>query len=555
MMHNSYLILRFNSLLLISIFFLLSIISYPQHKYSRFLENSKNGIWIADNGDGTYKNPIIYSDYSDPDVIRVGDDYFLTSSSFVNTPGLPILHSKDLVNWKIVNYVFNNIPYGKFDKPQHGNGVWAPSIRYHNGEFYIYYGDPDYGILMSKTKDPFGKWEPLTLVKEARGWIDPCPLWDDDGNAYLVHAMAKSRAGIKSILIMNKMSDDGKTLLDDGVLIFDGTKNHPTIEGPKLYKRNGYYYIMAPAGGVSTGWQVVLRSRNVFGPYEDKVVLHQGSTTINGPHQGGWVEIQSGESWFIHFQDKDAYGRILHLQPVKWVNDWPIIGKERDTSEIGEPVLAYKKPDAGNQYPISIIQTNDEFNTGELDLQWQWEANHSEEWYSLKDNKGNLRLNSIPLDSDTTRIWDIPNVIAQKFPAPEYTVTTKLKFSPKKAGEKTGLIITGMNYAYLSISNKTVNNNLISLTTCMNADSGGHEDIIESKSISNDNIYLRVEVKNGGICHFSYSADGKKFISIGKEFIARKGKWIGAKVGLFATAPYQSKMSGYADYDWFRFSK
>jgi beta-xylosidase len=528
----------------IPISFLLSIISYPQNKNFQSLENVKNEVWVADNGDGTYKNPIIYADYSDPDIIRVGEDYFLTSSSFVNTPGLPILHSKDLVNWKIVNYVFNNIPYGKFEKPQHGNGVWAPSIRYHNGEFYIYYGDPDYGIFLSKTKDPFGKWEPLTLIRQAIGWIDPCPLWDDDGNAYLVHAWAKSRAGINSILI----------LLDDGVLIFDGKKNSPTIEGPKFYKRNGYYYIMAPAGGVSTGWQTVLRSKNVSGPYEDKVVMHQGNSTINGPHQGGLVETQTGESWFIHFQDKDAYGRILHLQPVKWVNDWPVIGIVKDTSGIGEPVLTYKKPDVGHQYPPSVIGTKDEFNTRKLSLQWQWEANHSEDWYSLTINQGNLRLFSIPLDSDTNKIWDIPNVIVQKFPAPEFTVTTKLIFSPKEVGENTGLIITGMNYAYLSIS-KTINKNLLSLTICLNADSGGKEDIIETKDVPFDNIYLRAEIKNGGICYFSYSEDGKKFMRIGKEFIARKGKWIGAKVGLFAIAPYQTKLSGYADYDWFRFSK
>jgi beta-xylosidase len=350
------------------------------------------------------------------------------------------------------------------------------------------------------------------------------------------------------------MSPDGKTLIDDGVLIFDGKTNNPTMEGPKFYKRNGYYYIMAPAGGVSTGWQTVLRSKNVLGPYEDKVVMHQGSTAINGPHQGGWVETQTGEFWFIHFQDKDAYGRILHLQPMRWVNDWPVIGMDKDNSGTGEPVLTYRNPDTGHQYPISIMQTSDEFNGGKPGLQWQWEANHSEEWYSLTQNKGNMRLFAVPLDSGTIRIWDIPNVIAQKFPAPEFTVTTKLKFSLKEAGEKTGLVITGMDYAYLGMT-KYADRDILSVTICLNADSGGREEIIESKNVSIDNIYLRVEVKNGGKCQFSYSEDGKIFMSIGKEFTARKGKWIGAKVGLFATAPYQSKMPGFADYDWFRFSK
>jgi beta-xylosidase len=553
-MHKRYYKLRFILPLLIPIFFLISIYSFSQNKRTKFIVNNKNEVWVADNRDGTYKNPIIYADYSDPDVIRVGDDYFLTSSSFVNTPGLPILHSKDLVNWRIVNHVIDNIPYGDFNKPRHGNGVWAPCIRYHNGEFYVYYGDPDYGVFMSKTKDPFGKWDTLTLVKKARGWIDPCPLWDNDGKAYLVHAFAKSRAGINGILVLYRMSPDGKTLLDDGALIFDGKTNNPTIEGPKFYKRNGYYYIMAPAGGVSTGWQTVLRSKNVLGPYEDKIVMHQGSTAINGPHQGGWVETQTGESWFIHFQDKDAYGRILHLQPVKWLNDWPVIGEDKDNSRTGEPVLTYNKPNVGHKYPISVIQTNDEFDTDKPGLQWQWEGNHSEEWYSLTDNKGNMRLFVIPMDSDTLRIWDIPNVIAQKFPAPEFIATTKLKYSPKEAGEKTGLVITGMNYAYLSIT-KTVDKDILSMTICLNADSGGQEEIVESKNVSSDNIYLRVEVKNGGKCQFSYSEDGKIFMIIGKEFTARKGKWIGAKVGLFATAPYHSKMQGFADYDWFRLSK
>jgi beta-xylosidase len=553
-MYNRDIKISTSPLLLISISFLLCISSFAQKKSSQLSEDTKKEVWVSDNGNGTYNNPIIYSDYSDPEVIRVGDDYFLTSSSFANTPGLPILHSKDLVNWKIVNYVFNNIPYGNFDKPRHGNGVWAPSIRYHNGEFYIYYGDPDYGIFMSKTKDPFGKWDTLILVKQAKGWIDPCPFWDDDGKAYLVHAFAKSRAGINGILVLNRMSTDGKTLLDDGVLVYDGKTNNPTIEGPKFYKRNGYYYIMAPAGGVSMGWQTVLRSKNVFGPYEDKVVMRQGNTAINGPHQGGWVETQTGESWFIHFQDKDVYGRILHLQPVKWINDWPVIGEDKDNSGTGEPVLTHNKPNVGARYPISSIQTDDEFNTGKLGLQWQWEGNHSEEWYSLTESKGNLRLMSVPMDSDTSRIWDIPNVIAQKFPAPEFTVTTKLKFSPKEAGEKTGLVIIGMSYAYLSLT-KVVDKDILAMTICMNADSGGKEEIVESKDVSYENLYLRVEVKNGGKCQFSYSDNGKMFRSVGKEFTTRKGKWTGAKVGLFATAPYQSKMTGYADYDWFRFSK
>ena len=319
-------------------------------------------VWVADNGDGTYKNPVLHADYSDPDLIRVGDDYYLTASSFNYVPSLPILHSKDLINWTIIGNVFTKQPpFETYDSVQHGGGVWAPAIRYHNGEFYIYYPDPDLGIYMVKSKNPSGPWSAPLLVKKAKGWIDPCPFWDEDGKAYLINGMAGSRAGIKSCLILSQMSQDGTILYDDGVMVFDGHDKNPTIEGPKMYKRNGYYYIMAPAGGVGKGWELAMRSKNIYGPYEQKVVLEQGLSTTNGPHQGGWVETQTGESWFLHFQDKDAYGRIAHLEPVKWVNDWPLMGVDKDGNGIGEPVLTYQKPNVGKTYPIETPQESDEF--------------------------------------------------------------------------------------------------------------------------------------------------------------------------------------------------
>lgn len=518
-----------------------------------FAQSISNQIWISDRGDGTFSNPIIYSDYSDPDVIRVGDDYFMVSSSFVHTPGLPILHSKDLVNWKIVNHVVKNIPYGNFEKPMHGNGIWAPSIRYHNGLFFIFYGDPDYGIFMSQTKDPFGSWEPLICIKEAKGWIDPCPLWDDDGNAYLVHAWAKSRSGIKSKLSLNKLSTDGKKILDEGVFVFDGTEKHPTIEGPKFYKRNGYYYIFAPAGGVVSGWQTVLRSKNIYGPYEDKIVLKQGNTIINGPHQGAWVETQTGESWFIHFQDKDAYGRIVHLQPMKWNDDWAMMGVDRDSAGIGEPVLNFKKPNVGKSCKIVTVQTSDNFNSTNLGLQWQWEANHSDKWYSLFAKRGMLRLYSQSSENDTTNIWVLPNVIAQKFPAQEFVVTIKLDFNPATKSERTGLVVLGMDYAALTIS-RSEKSFILTQSVCINADQKGKEKIIELIPIPSKSVYLRVSVREG-ICNFSFSLDNKKFDMIGNKFNARKGKWVGAKIGLFASTHVGVKESGYADYDWFRFDR
>jgi beta-xylosidase len=507
---------------------------------------------VPDQGDGTYKNPIIYADYSDPDVVRVGDDFYLVSSSFNCSPGLPVLHSKDLVNWRIIGHVFQKYPFEQFNAPQHGNGVWAPSLRYHQGEFYIYFGDPDLGIFMTKAKNPAGPWSPLLRVKEARGRIDPCPFWDDDGQAYLVHAWANSRAGIKSILTINRMSSDGTRLLDEGRMVFDGRAHHPTIEGPKLYKRHGYYYIFAPAGGVPTGWQTVLRAKNIYGPYEDKIVLDQGPTAINGPHQGGWVELKSGESWFIHFQDRGPYGRITHLQPLKWINDWPVIGIDKDGDGKGEPVLTHKKPDVGKSYRAAVPETSDEFSQSKLGLPWQWHANYQDRWMSLAARRDWLRLFSVARPEQAANLWPVPNLLLQKLPAPEFTVTTKLDFTKLEAGEKTGLVMMGMDYTFLAVERTSSGYRAIK-TSCQNAHNGGKEVEEGSVDLTGDTLFLRVKVGREAACHFSYSRDGERFIPIGQPFTARAGRWIGAKVGLFSLASGAEQKAGYADFDWFRF--
>lgn len=514
-------------------------------------------VWVSDQGDGIYKNPILHADYSDPDICKVGSDFYMTSSSFNAVPGLPILHSKDLVNWQLVNYALDRQPpFDHFSKPQHGNGVWAPSIRYHNGEFYIYYGDPDFGIYMVKTKDPKGQWEAPVFVQEGKGLIDPCPLWDDDGNAYLVHAYAGSRAGIKSILVVNKMSPDGTKLLDEGTIVIDGHEKHPTIEGPKFYKRNGYYYIFAPAGGVPTGWQMVMRSKNVFGPYEDHIVLDQGSTNINGPHQGGWVELESGESWFVHFQDKDAYGRIVHLQPMEWKNDWPVIGIDKDGDGKGEPVLTYKKPNVGKSYPKQTPPETDEFNSNTLGLQWQWHANPEATWAFPYPDKGAIRLYTVQQPEDAASMWDAPNLLLQKFPAPEFTATTKITFTKneKITNEKTGLIVMGEDYAHVSMVSKD-DGLYLAYSQVQDARSGTQEKEELIEKLDTNTIYLRVEVNTEGKCTFSYSKNNKKFETVGQELTAKPGRWIGAKVGLFAIRKDKINDSGYADIDWFRISR
>ena len=509
-------------------------------------------VWVADNGDGAYRNPVIHADYSDPDAVRVGDDFYVTASSFNAAPGLPVLHSKDLVNWRLISHVFTRQrPLDVFSRPQHGGGVWAPSIRHHKGEFYIYYPDPDFGIYLTKAKHPAGPWSEPVLVKEAKGWIDPCPLWDEDGNAYLVSAMAASRSGVKSVLVVSRMSPDGTRLLDDGVMVFDGHDKHPTVEGPKFYKRNGYYYIFAPAGGVERGWQLVLRSKNVYGPYEERVVLAQGKTEVNGPHQGAWVETQTGESWFLHFQDKGAYGRIVHLQPVTWVDDWPVIGVDADGDGTGEPVLSYRKPNVGRRWPVVTPPDSDEFDQPALGLQWQWHANPGTHWAFPAPALGYLRLFNLPLPEGHKNFWDVPNLLLQKFPAEEFTATTKLTFTPRTDEEETGLIVMGLDYAYVSVKKKPAGL-FVSQTVVKHAEDGAKGQESAPAPLKANTFYLRVRVSKGAACQFSYSADGVSFTPVGVPFTARAGRWIGAKVGLFAVRKGTTRETGYADVDWFR---
>lgn len=527
----------------------------------------RSEVWVSDEGNGMYRNPVLHADYSDPDVCVVGEDYFLTASSFNCTPGLPILHSKDLVNWKIVNYALKKVePVEYYNEARHGKGVWAPSIRFHEGMYYIYWGDPDFGIFMVKTRDPYGEWDKPVLVKAGKGMIDPCPLWDDDGRVYLAHAWAGSRAKFNSVLTVCELNKEGTKVISDPVLVFDGNDgvNH-TIEGAKFYKRNGFYYLFAPAGGVVSGWQLVMRSKDVYGPYEARIVMAQGKTDINGPHQGGWVDTPAGESWFLHFQDKGAYGRVLHLNPMKWVNDWPVIGVDRDGDGCGDPVSCYRKPKTDKTYPIETPVESDEFDTRKLGLQWEWHANY-QDVFGFTTNMGYARIYGHELSSHFKNFWEVPNLLMQKFPAEEFTATAKLKVSAKDDGQLSGLIVMGWDYSWIGVE-KQGEKFLLKQAICKDAERGNLEQVstlavlepskkFEAGLFLNfeREIYIRVRVGKEAYCRFSYSLDGKKFTEAGTLFKARQGKWIGAKVGMFSVTPH-GKERGWVDVDWFHVEK
>ncbi len=503
------------------------------------------GDWVADLGNGRYQNPILFADYSDPDVIRVADDYYMVASSFNCMPGIPVLHSKDLVNWTIIGHVYNKLPFEKYDKPVHGQGSWAPSIRFHDGLFYVYFCTPHEGLFVATTDNPAGQWK-LEHIVAVEMWEDPCPFWDDDGNAYLVRS--KLRA---DILYLHRMSRDGKKLLDNGKIIYHNVTKHPTIEGPKLLKKDSYYYILAPAGGVPVGWQTVLRSKTIYGPYEDKIVLHRGNTEINGPHQGGLVETQTGEWWFAHFQDRGAYGRIVHLQPVHWQDNWLQMGVDINNDGIGEPVMEFQKPNVCKEYPITIPQTSDDFDSEEPGLQWQWHANPQDDWFSLTANPGQLRLYSIQNLTQNGNLWFVPNLLLQKFPAPAFAAKTEVTMNADQINEKAGLVVMGEKWAFVALT-KTEQGLMLGMYTGTYDRENDATELIEAVPLKSTSCLLKVIVADTAQCQFYYSLNGRKFIPIGQPFTATKGRWVGAKVGLFNVNPNMAESNGYADFDWFR---
>lgn len=542
---------------------LLMMLALPMAALAQY----KSQVWSPDNGNGTYTNPVINADYSDPDVCVAGENYYLTASSFNCIPGLPILHSKDLVNWEIVGHAVKELePKQEFDRPSHGNGIWAPSIRYHNGEFYIYWGDPDYGVFMVKAKDPAGEWSKPLCVIPGKGLIDTTPLWDDDGRCYLVNAYANSRSRFASVIAIRELSADGTKPIGNPVIIYDGNGTESrTCEGPKIYKRDGWYWVMFPAGGVPTGFQVAMRSKNPFGPYESKVVLAQGKTKINGPHQGAWVHTKFGEDWFLHFQDKEAYGRVVHLQPVTWKDNWPVTGIDKDGDYCGEPVTTYRKPKTSGKVQVVNPAESDEFSDTRLGLQWQWHANYNET-FGMPTAFGSYRVYTHKVSEKFQNLWEVPNLLLQKTPADKFTATTKIRFTSKDQNQTGGLLMMGLDYSGLVV--KRVGNDFQLLQiSCKSADKGKPQteqliatlkptavDQIDYQPGTHIDIYMRMSV-NDGKMHFSYSLDGKKYTKCGTEFTMREGKWIGAKIGFVAYEPGQKTNRGWIDADWFRVTR
>lgn len=476
-------------------------------------KNNRNiGAW-GDLGNGTYKNPILNADYSDPDVIRVDDTFYMVCSDF-HFMGMQVLKSRDLVNWSYIAQIYTELKiHGGYDCMQrYGGGSWAPSIRYHNGIFYVYFCTPDDGLYMSTAKSPEGPWNTLHEVFHIKGWEDPCPFWDEDGRAYLGHSILGAGP-----ILLHKMSPDGKRLLDEGVEVYRG----PVAEGTKFLKRNGYYYLVIPEGGVASGWQTVCRSRGIYGPYESKRVLQEGNG-INGPHQGGMVDTLAGQWWFMHFQDKGALGRVVHLNPVRWEDDWPLMGADINGDGIGEPVILHKKPDVGAEYTeIKAPDTSDDFRSKALGLQWQWNHNPVNSRWSLTKRPGFLCLQ--PADENID-VLKTRNVLTQKIMGDTGKVTAELDTSHMADGQQAGLVLLGKDADWMGVKKAGGENKIVAFT-------GGN--FFEGPRISSRYIWLQADINTDRPCGFKYSTDNKSFTPIGSVFNCSNAHWKGARVGIF----------------------
>ena len=530
----------------------------------------------------TYTNPVIDADWPDPDVVRVGDDYYLVASSFNRAPGLPVLHSRDLVTWEHVTNALPAVPpLDHFRLPRHGGGVWAPSLRHHDGTFYLAYPDPDHGIFVLTASDARGPWSAPHLLLPGRGIIDPCPLWDDDGRTYLVHGWAKSRSGVKNRLTLVEVDADLRSVVGPSSTVVDGDTipGCSTLEGPKMHRRDGWYWIFAPGGGVATGWQYALRSREVRGPYEHRVVLEQGPSDVNGPHQGAWVEAADGTDWFVHFQDRGPYGRVVHLQPMVWQPDgWPRIGATTDDEAYaGNPVRTHAVPgsarsaggvgqaDRPDRAPLappaargaagpvvdrvaSEPSRDDDFRATTLAPRWHWQANPAEHWARL-DGDGVVRLSVEPVDRGSLR--EVPAVLGQQLPGTPHTATTSILLAPGSSGapgHRAGLVVLGTTYAWIGIEVTHGVTRLVCRES-VDPDEGGDAGpaerelcapVLLDECVEADapvTLGLRSSTRPDGTVTFSWRLGSGPWRSAEQTFPAREGRWIGAELGVFACGP------------------
>jgi beta-xylosidase len=506
---------------------------------SMFLTIQLSGIYAqvvhSDNGNGTYTNPIISSDFPDPDVIRVGDTYYMVNTTMFVFPGVTILKSKDLVNWE---YCANALPRFDFGDcydlngcNAYGHGQWATSIKYHNGKFYLLFitltANTQTGFMVTAT-NPEGPWK---ITKLPKGFYDPGLFFDNNGKIYVAQ-------GYNNISI-TEVNENLEPVSKDS-LVFKGDVRRG-LEGTHVYKINGYYYLYSTYGGPD-GIQVAFRSKNIYGPYEEKVVLKDTTKGVTfGVHQGALIQTQTGEWWTMLFADSGPFGRFPSLQPVKWIDGWPIVGVN------GHGVVTYKKPNVGKTFSITTFPTSDEFSSEKLGMQWGWNHNPDPDNWSFRARPGYLRLTTGKVVKNLT---EARNTLTQRpFAKRDQTIptigTVKIDISHMKNGDDAGLAVFQDPYAYIAVRQTKGTKYIVMVNNGKTVDS--------TAIVNQSTVYLRTLASNSAKrAIFEYGFDNKIFKQIGSDFLMKFSLKIftGNKFCLFNYAT--KEIGGYVDFDWLR---
>ena len=517
-----------------------------------------NNVWTADQGDGTYINPIVNADFPDCDVIRVGDTYYFVGTTMYHFPGATILKSKDLVSWEYcanpLQQIDSNDAYNLLNGRHHySQGQWASSLNYHDGKFYLYficYGrsgvDNTQNILLT-TSDPEGLWH---MEKMDEHYYDAGWLFDDgeDGDGFLYVA-----CGIGDIWV-NKLNPNTLEKISSERVISVGNG----CEGAHMYHIGDYYYIYATYGGTE-GSQTIFRSRNPMGPYEE----HEGRVFEKQHiHQGALVQTQTGEWWTVLFKDNGAIGRIPYLEPVVWEDGWPVIGNNGiDVSKDAKP---YRKPDVGAEHTVVYMDTNDPFVSPVLGKQWAWNHNPVNSAWSLQANPGWLRLSTASVTED---LVSARNSLTQRIVGlnPEGTPSNryqwcygsvKMDVSGMKEGDVAGLAVFQTPYSFISVKMQDGKKYLYSERCTFNSQVHKKVETKIGGEITANVIYLRAMLNFGtNLCRYQYSLDNKNWTSFGVQMTMgyTLDFFVGQRFYLFNYAT--KELGGYVDFDWFSTEK